>query len=215
MTTIICTYCGNECDKRTAEINRRTREGHTEFFCNNSCASLYKHTVDGTRVSQIQKVCARRGCGNTFSTLSGKEQRNYCCPSCACIRKHSPQEIEFRRSNRGNENGDVLGIDDIARGLRKREFPRYVDVAAFLTSQHVAHMFEYIIEDYIYDLCILDYGIIFEFDEAYHVGRHQRVIDALKESTALTHGYRVSRISVTGYIIPVQALLPHLFKFKS
>jgi very-short-patch-repair endonuclease len=131
------------------------------------------------------------------------------------MRTHSPQEIAFRRSNWGNENGDVLGIDDIARGLRKREFPRYVNIDTFLTSHRVAHMFEYIIEDYIYDLCILNYGIIFEFDEAYHIGRKQRTVDALKESTALAHGYLIIRIAVTGYVIPVQSLLPHLSKFKA
>lgn len=61
---------------------------------------------------------------------------------------------------------------------------------------HRSHQFEFPIEDRVFDLALLDIGVLVEFDGPYHNNPSQRPRDEEKEELARRYGFTVVRKSV-------------------
>jgi len=203
-----CRWCGEQFEMVKAERKRQIKNGATNFFCSRSCSSYYGNSLRGNLRRPITKVCPE--CGATFETMTGKGEATFCSRSCA-----SRGSITPYRSRRAAEVGHAMMAahrpEMTAAGLRKREWWRYKDLHAVLDAADVRHRFEYPlragIRFYVYDLALLDRHVLIEFDGPYHNGEKQVEADALKERTAVNHGWRVLRIKVpTGAAVPADAI---------
>lgn len=85
MTKIICFNCGIECEKPSKEINRRLKEGKTQFYCSLNCSCSKLHTT----TTNIIKNCLY--CKKEFQTTTHKKSRKCCSINCA--RKYSQSKV--------------------------------------------------------------------------------------------------------------------------
>ncbi len=105
--------------------------------------------------------------------------------------------------------GGTFSIKSIAKGLRKREGWKYVKLATYLVSLGIRHQFEFVIDNYSFDLALLDNKLLIEFDGSYHRGSKQLTLDNEKTATAVRAGYKVERIVVyNNVVIPVKVVQP-------
>lgn len=196
MTTVdvVCSECGRPKQIIAAEYRRRVAQGHYEFFCNNSCACTYRNRKRGIEsVVSITKQCPK--CGNTFETVSGKNEHMFCSRSCANSRPMTEERREYsRRGGLSAQLRHPTTIDTISSALAKREGWRYAELGEWLHNRGAIFRFEHPVGGYIFDLVLLDRMLCIEFDEPSHFVGAQVALDRAKDHTAQACGYRVLRI---------------------
>lgn len=195
--TVRCAWCNRDKTIPLKEYNRRVRQGHTEFFCNNQCGSYFVNSKNGKQCKEIVKQCPV--CGNTFTTISGKNEHKCCSSACA----HHRQMTDERRawSRKGalrclELHPNVLNIETTASCLKRREAWKYEELKAYLESKGIDYEFECPIEDRIFDLVLPDHGVVVEFDGSGHNESHQQLVDRHKDRIAESNNYRIMRIPV-------------------
>jgi very-short-patch-repair endonuclease len=100
----------------------------------------------------------------------------------------------------------VNTIENIAKGLKTREGWKYNLLKQHLESNNIAHEFEFIIENSIYDLVLFDLKIVIEFDGPYHAF----IDDDPKTQLAINNGWTIHRVK-TGTSEELQIdLIKHL-----
>ena len=137
-----------------------------------------------------------------------KDGKTYCSRECAS--KGSVTDYRRQRARDTVMNNpawnSVHNAENMARILKQREKPRYVNLKKELTRLGISHEFECCMGDYVYDLCLAENKIVFEFDEKYHCGK-QIQKDSAKTSYAEKLGYTMYRIPVAeGEIIPIEGV---------
>ena len=78
-----------------------------------------------------------------------------------------------------------------AAALKKREAWRYAALHEVLHGR--PYEFEYALEEYVFDLALLDTRTLVEFDGRYHDKASQQEADTRKEAVASKHGFTVVR----------------------
>lgn len=85
------------------------------------------------------------------------KEKRFCCRSCAS--KGSVNEKRRQAGKQAAKNNftpETYGIKNIQNLLRLREAWKYEDIKKYLDNLNVNYEFEYIIENYIYDLALID-----------------------------------------------------------
>lgn len=92
-----CAYCGKSINKEKKEYNRRIRQGHNKFYCNNTCGAL---GTNPTSYHEIEAECLN--CGESFVTTNNpKEKRKCCSKKCAMkITNQSKTEEHFAKTSK-------------------------------------------------------------------------------------------------------------------
>ena len=185
-STVICAYCEKPFEKTNAEINRSIRTGR-RHLCSLSCTAKLHNRE--RRKPSILKSCAY--CGSEFVTRTSKHEATFCSRSCASAgsvtdKRRRAAQLAGRRNNNGN-----IGA---AKGLYGREKYKYEEVRKFLVDLGIRFKFEHRVENYVFDLALLDDRVLIEFDGRYHRGKAQQAKDAEKDSVARKHGFIVNRV---------------------
>lgn len=194
---IICSYCGNESLKEKKEIERRIRIGKKYFFCSISCGASFSNLHrEGHRV-EVEKICPY--CKNSFITLSGCKSKTFCSSSCAALGSVTPAVIDGRK--RGGAAAAKLQpysvrLKSAQNILAKREAWKYEKIKTFLESFNINHQFEFKIENFIFDLALIDKKILIEFDAKDHHGKTQKITDNKKDLIATSQGWIIYRKEV-------------------
>ena len=196
---LVCATCGKAFDKPAKEYRRRTREGHTKFFCSRSCSVISSNRE--RRSKTIEKVCPV--CGKTFTTVSNKSERTFCSRSCASKGSMTPKRIQAWALARKIHTENLLSVSDT---LKRREGWKYVEIDRALSLR--PHEFEYPLEGkYVFDLALFDANVLVEFDEPYHHRQPQENIDKEKDAFAESHGFKVIHRDVApASVIPLSAI---------
>lgn len=203
---ITCAYCGKECDKPDKEIRRQLKQGHTDFYCNQSCGAKARK-----RIVEIVKVCNQ--CGAEFTTQNDPNESIFCSRSCAS--KGSVTEFRRRKAHETTSSNPewvrhiATSSTDAAACLKKREAWKYVKIKALLESKGEPHEFDYALPgtSSIYDLALFEQKLLIEFDGPSHNFSGQQVLDIVKDQVARLHGWDVLRIPVSASaIIPEKSL---------
>lgn len=194
---LICKQCGMEFEKDIKEYNRRIKLGKTEFFCGNSCSMIYKNSQRTDLRQEITKECPY--CGKKFVTLTGSKESTFCSRECAS--SGSMTEYRIKKAKETSENNKSFiehkgSIQKIANILKTREASKYIEIEKFLESKKIKHEFEFVLKNFIYDLCIEKYKILIEFDEDGHNYKNQIIIDKKKDKVAIDNGYSIERIVI-------------------
>lgn len=161
----------------------------------------------------LDRVC--EGCNQHF-LIKAKQHRDgtivpinpdkrFCSRSCASLNSITPKRLEGNRKGGINV---VHGANDAARLLRKREDWKYAPIIDLL--KNIKFIFEYVIEDFVFDLALLDSKTLIEFDGPEHRQSDGSLIlhDQLKNKIALAHGFSIIRMPVS----PSSAIDRDLFK---
>lgn len=191
--SLVCKECGIIFNKALNELNRQRRKGKEKFFCSIKCASLHNNSPLGTG----EKSCEL--CGNVFVhslTNIGKKTR-FCSRECASRGSVTQKRIDASK-NVGARSLSIMSkmerLRMIALGLLSREGNRYTEISEYLNKKNINYNFEYIIENYIYDLVLHDLGTVVEFDEGYHSQPRQKEIDKERDVVAIRNGWKIIRI---------------------
>lgn len=151
--TLKCLNCGKSFEKELAEYNRQIKKDNHNFFCSNSCAAKYNNQK--LKKQEKEKICPV--CQKKFITKTGVKEKRFCCRSCAS--KGSVNEKRRQAGKQAAKNNftpETYGIKNIQNLLRLREAWKYEDIKKYLDNLNVNYEFEYIIENYIYDLALID-----------------------------------------------------------
>jgi len=81
-----------------------------------------------------------------------------------------------------------------SKGLRSREWWKYKKLHSYLEGKYVKHIFEFPLDNYVFDLALVDKKILVEFDGPYHNSRQQQNLDEEKNQIAKEHGWKIFRI---------------------
>lgn len=209
--TVQCAWCNQDKTIPLKEYERRVKQGHTKFFCNNQCGAYYVNSKHGKIRKEITKQCPV--CGNQFKAISGKDERKCCSSACAHYRPMTDERREWSRKGalrclELHEN--ILNIEAIASSLRKREAWKYEEIKAYLESKGIDYEFEYPIEDRIFDLVLPDHGVVVEFDGREHSCPQNKLVDKHKDRICESNNYSIMRISVgSNQKIPVDEAFPN------
>ena len=118
----------------------------------------------------------------------------YCSSSCAS----AGSVTEYRRY-KDRQMGLASAEDNLIspeEALKKREAWKYIDVKKSLEDLNENFEFEYRMEDYIYDLALIDKKLIIEFDGPDHNGPSKSEKDFTKDRVVNKNGWKVKRIVV-------------------
>lgn len=191
---IFCDYCGFETYKEKKEINRKLKNNpQAKFYCSNMCSGY----AQGKKINIQEKICPY--CKQKFkcNIAKIKENRTFCSRECAS----AGSVTEARRNNPGQKlqhNTDIT-----AASLRSREAWKYEEVKQELISNKLNHQFEYVIENSIYDLALIDKKILIEFDGPYH----EWINDEVKNELAELYQWKLIRIeTIANEIIPFEKI---------
>lgn len=198
VVTVQCAWCNRDKTIPLSEYNRRIKQGHTEFFCNNQCGAYFVNSKKDKLRREIVKQCSV--CGNTFTTISGKDERKCCSSTCAHRRPMTGERLSWSRkgAQRCHElHPNVLNIEATASALKKREAWKYKELKEYLESKDIDYEFECPIEDRIFDLVLPEHGVIVEFDGKEHGIAQQQLVDQHKNRVAESNNYRIMRIPVS------------------
>lgn len=95
--------------------------------------------------------------------------------------------------------------------LRRREAWKYVELVRLLTVAGITAVFEYRLEQWVFDLAVPCARTLVEFDGGYHGKGQQAVSDDDKDECAARCGWRVIRIATAdSAVIPASVLIPHM-----
>ena len=210
---ITCAYCGTIVEKDAREVKRQQKKGRVRFYCNLSCAA--KHKNEAKKKPEVVKLCPI--CGKEFVTSTrNKKNKTFCSRSCAS----KGSVTEYRRS-RAIEIGKRLSekytadIRTVKRMMEKREKDKYSEIEAFLQNSGIKYEFEFILENKLYDLALIDERILVEFDGKDHGCSKGECFenDKLKDNIASKNNWTLKRIKVeSGETIPhetVKNLVKH------
>lgn len=185
MITLKCENCKKTFEKTNSEYNRRIQNGQTRFFCSRQCANM---TINQP-FPKIRKRCPV--CRKEFLTSGGKKGATFCSRSCAS--KGSVSEHRRIVARETSSKNFVHASSVSAQHLLKcRESFKYQQLEEFLSKMNIAYEFEYLLNDFIYDLALLDEKILIEFD-----GKDHRYIDETeKTKNAKDSGFTLYRVNV-------------------
>jgi very-short-patch-repair endonuclease len=185
---IQCDGCGAKVLKSASEFNRSKRLGR-KMFCSLSCTAL---TMNAPRKSkEIIMVCP--GCGKTFITTTHNKAKRHCSRSCASSSSMSEERRSSQRLGGILQKGNLLTASET---LKRREKWKYSAIRDVLVNNNRKFELEYKIEEYVFDLALLDVRILVEFDGPYHFCETQKKLDQEKELTAKKYGFSVVRRKV-------------------
>lgn len=123
-------------------------------------------------------------CHTTFQPKSGNHK--YCRPQC---------------------NPRISKIEKYRKKLIDREGPRYVALGKLLSDSGIQHTFEYVLGDFIYDLCLPKQKILVEFQGTGHLQPNLQIRDYKKAWEPQIKGWSVLWIPVNrGGEIPTEWL---------
>lgn len=189
MTIVSCEKCGNSFEKEAKEVKRQNKNGYNRFFCSKDCYVQYKTLPPP---EPTNKTCPR--CGVGFFSIN-----NFCSTKCQQTRKFSDEQwdrMKQKLSQHAKENpvGFVLfnqeqKTENIANGLRTREWYKYKKLANELRMSGFAFSFEYAIDGVVFDLYLREMGLLIEFD-AYkkpNSSEEKRAAIAQKQGLKLIH----------------------------
>ena len=200
MITLKCAECGVLFERYTKEIDRQHRNGRDTFFCSLSCGAI--HHNRSRKLPRINVICEY--CGEEFETSSGCKQARFCSRSCAS----AGSVTDYRRAKQRESGLKTNNLaKNIGKGLRKREWWKYVDIDSFLDEHGVNHIFEWQTMDRVFDLKLNDYNLLIEFDGPYHKDDRQRALDNEKDRVAKDLGYGIIRVETeSASVIPVEVI---------
>lgn len=163
--TLKCLNCGNFFEKELAEYKRQMKKGNHNFFCNNSCSAKYNNQK--LKKQDIEKICPV--CQKKFITKTGVKQKTFCCRSCASKGSVNEKRRQAgKQATKNNFSPETYSIERVQNLLRHRENWKYKKIQEYLDNLDILYEFEYIIENYIYDLALIDEKVIIEFDGKEH-----------------------------------------------
>lgn len=195
---VTCFHCGARFLKDNREVNRALRLGRNHFC---SCACSGAKNAEFTRAKEIVLCCP---CGKRFTTTTKAKAAKHC--SRACASKFSMNE-ERREAQRAAGKASENRISP-AEALKKREAWKYTSLEQALLGRR--HKFEYELDGHVFDLALLDTGILVEFDGPYHEGKGQRRLDKKKEVAAARNGFVVVRRRVLPAVVVSAATIEGL-----
>ena len=185
-----CFWCEKEFNILKKEYTRQIKRGREYFFCSLSCSVQYTNSKRLDLRKKIKKVCPQ--CHKSFETMSGSKESTFCSRSCA-----SAGSVTEKRRKMGKINSKFLPhtIEQIAKGLRRREWHKYKDIDKILNTLDIKHQFEYSMQEIgIFDLAIFEQKILIELDGKYHNNLKQKKVDDNKDALAKIVGWDVVRI---------------------
>lgn len=187
---IICEHCGNKALKPKGELDRQRRNGRNYFFCSISCGAKhnnYKKYVD--------KICPI--CDTPFKATIGRHEATFCSRSCASAGSVTALRRESSRLA-GKNNWKCRTLQVISKGLRNREWWKYVDIDLKLKTLNLCYEFEYALPNthYIFDLAVHSNKNLFEFDGSEHRSTKQKEVDIVRDMEAKLQGWEVYHIDV-------------------
>lgn len=130
----------------------------------------------------------------------------YCTNSCACSKRNdSPdnkkKSAEILRSYNDKVNNSRKLLH---KQVMAREGWRYRKLKSYLSKRSIRYIFEYPLRGknriYLYDLALLDYGKLIEFDGPYHCGK-QLHYDRMKNKVASKKGWEVIRVKTKRNVV--------------
>ena len=189
--TLTCTYCGAPVQKYDGEVRRQLKKGKTNFFCNTTCSVKYGNALRPNRRVEVEKICLY--CKTPFKTKTGCKSPVYCSRGCASAGSMSEERREAQRQAglKSKTKGTPVSMALI---MKKREHWKYTKIAKFLELMKEDFEFEFILENYIYDLFLKGLKILIEFDSSYHNMETQKTIDRIKDEIASKNGFNLIRI---------------------
>jgi len=185
-----CNWCNKPFKKELKEVTRQWKKGRDVFYCSPSCAA--KKGNEHRKAPEVEKTCPF--CNKIFDTVSNKHERTFCSPSCASAGSVTEyRRYKARQVGLASVENNLISPEE---ALKKREAWKYVNVKNSLEDLNENFEFEYRMEDYIYDLALIDRKIFIEFDGPDHDGPVQTERDLLKSEFANKNGWEVKRIAV-------------------
>jgi len=184
LVKLFCNYCGFEFLKEDREIKRRLKKDpNVKFYCSISCAS-YARSEFSIKIET--KICPM--CKQEFKCKISNKKTNktFCSRECASL----GSVTEARRNNSG-QIALPHNINIVAASLRSRENWKYQSLQKYLDQKNIVHQFEFVIENSIYDLALIDKKILIEFDGPYHQWLDS---DTQKSILAKSNGWNIVRI---------------------
>lgn len=193
MPTLTCDYCQKDFWKEPKEYKRRVNKGATHFFCSVQCLGY-------SRVAPLtleERKCEK--CASSFR-VDARLPNRFCSRGCA-----SAGSVTDYRKRRMVDGGHMKigNLGTPADCLRIRESSKYAEVSAFLASQKIAHVFEFALGSYVFDLCLPSQKLLIEFDGPYHKASSIRAKDAQKDAYAQRSGFCVKRVLTPINEVPV------------
>ena len=189
-----CPQCNLFFDKDLKEFTRQKKlhGPDRKFYCTSKCAGIAINEPRRTHFLEI-RICK---CGNVFETLTGAL---HCSRECAS--RYSITDLRRQFHSHPNVIKNYFtsnNLDEIASGLRVREWDKYNNIHFFLISLSIPHLFEFNLPGtrWIFDLVLFDLNLFVEFDERYHCGNVEE--DRMKDNDADLLGWNVYRINVIG-----------------
>jgi very-short-patch-repair endonuclease len=198
---LMCANCAEFFEIRVAEYNRQARNGRDKFYCSRSCGAQASNARK--KKPAVEKICPV--CGNTFTTVTNKNERSFCSRSCASAGSVTPAR-RAASAKIGNNNLS-RDIHTTAVGLRRREAWKYKELAEFLEYSDEPYEFEHVVGVGIFDLALPSRNLLVEFDGRYHNAVKQAERDLQKTASAEDEGWTVIRVPTdTNVVIPPSVL---------
>jgi len=117
----------------------------------------------------------------------------FCSRSCASKGSMTDKRLEKAHLSGLKNKINLLSCEEI---LRLREGWKYKLIEKILKNNSINYQFEYPINNYVYDLAILEKKLLFEFDGTSHNWYKQIKIDEIKNNIAIENGWNIIRIKV-------------------
>jgi very-short-patch-repair endonuclease len=211
--TLSCHYCNREFQKPLNEYNRRIREGHTRFYCTLSCCWKQLNEERDNICPVVTRRCPY--CGNEFTVKATARSKVFCSRSCASAGSVTEyRSLRAREALANNGRAHMGDIGKLRTILIKREAYKYTALSEYLRIREIKHQFEFVLGRWIYDLALVEYNALIEFDGLYHKREVQRKLDKEKDRDAAKNGYKVIRVPFdNGTEIPVDLLRSALLEF--
>ena len=187
VVTVQCDRCGQDVDKPVGEVNRSLKLGR-RLFCGLQCSA--KKGNEPRKSKKITLICPY--CEKEFKTTTHNKAKKHCSRSCASKGSMTEERRDAQRLA-GEMYSENLSV---AKSLRSREGWKYAAIEGVLQSAGRNYEFEYEIEEYIFDLALLDVKVIVEFDGPYHKDPRQKRLDQKKSRLARKEGFKVVRRKV-------------------
>lgn len=186
--SVRCNTCGKEFLKEKSEYNRqmRLKDGKAKFYCCKDCMYQDKNFRRSNPI--LTKICPI--CNSKFQTKQGCKEATFCSRSCAS--KGSVNQNRINAGKNSIKNFPKGNVKSIQHLLKIREGWKYRLLKNILEEKDIEYEFEYIIGDFIFDLALFQYKILFEFDGK----EHKTMDESLKENAAKQDGWKLIRIEV-------------------
>lgn len=184
---IKCDRCGRSNFKEMKEVKRRLKNNpNAKFYCDSICSGL----AQDKKASYEEKECPV--CKNKFTckTSNKRTDRTFCSRSCASAGSVTEARREASRIV-GCNNELMHNVFVTAAALRSRENWKYEKLIEELNKININYQFEYVVENSIYDLALIDKKILIEFDGPYHQWLES---DKQKTELASHFGWNLIRI---------------------